>query len=1257
MRRTVVLAGYYGFGNTGDEAILASILAGLRRRVPGTVFIVVSGDPEATRRQHTVEAIGWRDLPALSASVAKSDAVLVGGGGLFQDYWGLDVKTLLTPRHGEIAFYAGPVVLAALARKPALLYGLGFGPLSSPEARRYARAVADAAVHVSVRDEASRELLLATGVPEARIHPSADPAFALEIPENAPGPADLCRASGVEPRAPILGVALRPWSIGVEQPAWEKEVLGALEGFLAQTGGTILFVPFEKSPWTDKDDFEQASRLAAALSGRGRIVVAPVADDRQPREVAALLAGCDLVLGMRLHSLVFAAAGGVPGVGLAYDPKVTALLSRLGGPAALPLAKATSSSLLDALTRSLADRAGTSTRLRAAAAKQKALAEDDLDRAARLIAEPPPAPEVSRAVLSLFDDALEANRGRASEIEASLSAAKGGLEALERAHAHEKALLEQRLGETRQELARLQGSRLWRLANLYARLRRSAAAFARRILGRPASDWAGPDTSAGAARRAVPMRDESRYDVVWLGRGAEASLPERSRAILAAYAKAGHRVFPVRPEDAGGLDALRRAETLAASAVFVEDPAGLPHARRMRSSRGWLLVDATGEPDHSAEPPDVVLDPAASPEDVLHAIPGFFPKVSIVVVTRENRDLNRLCLESVRARTEWPNFEVLVVDNGSADGTVELLRELAHSWPRLSVIENAENRGFAAAVNQGFAAAATTAAAPAFLVMLNNDTVVTRGWLTALLAHLRGDPKLGLVGPVTNAISNEAQVDIGYRGLAELPAKAAQWVQSHDGESFAIPMLAFFCAALRRQTWEAVGPLDERFGAGMFEDDDWCRRARAQGWEIRCARDAYVHHWQKATFRKLGEKAYRSLYEENRRKYEEKWGVDAAAATAREAPRADLGKYRAQLAALLESRTEAVAAKAVVFLPSIGWGIHLFQRPHHLARAFARAGWLSIFDCSNAQDQVDGFKEVEPNLFLYRGPAGVLERIPAPFLWSFPYNFHQTRAFPSDARVLYDWIDDLSVFPYDRALLEENHARALSDATVVAAVARRLLEEALARRPDALYLPNGVEYERFSAPAAPASTDRDVAPLLSAGRPIAGYYGALAEWFDYELVDETARLRPDWSFLLIGPMYDQSLQGRPMLKRENVRWIGPRDYHLLPGYLALFDVATIPFRINPITTATSPLKLYEYFAGGKPVVTTPMPECAAFPEVSIAGDAKELAAALDPARAKGRDPAFRERLRSLGRENSWDARVKAVLTQLAVASAMSLHAR
>ena len=119
-----------------------------------------------------------------------------------------------------------------------------------------------------------------------------------------------------------------------------------------------------------------------------------------------------------------------------------------------------------------------------------------------------------------------------------------------------------------------------------------------------------------------------------------------------------------------------------------------------------------------------------------------------------------------------------------------------------------------------------------------------------------------------------------------------------------------------------------------------------------------------------------------------------------------------------------------------------------------------------------------------------------------------------------------------------------------------------------------------------------------------------------------------------------------MLKRANVRWIGPREYAELPGYLRLFDIAMIPFAINDITMATSPLKLYEYFAGAKPVIATPMTECHAFPEVLIARNPDEFSRALDTAKARTADNLFLARLRQLGRENSWTARVKSVVEHL-----------
>jgi len=337
---------------------------------------------------------------------------------------------------------------------------------------------------------------------------------------------------------------------------------------------------------------------------------------------------------------------------------------------------------------------------------------------------------------------------------------------------------------------------------------------------------------------------------------------------------------------------------------------------------------------------------------------------------------------------------------------------------------------------------------------------------------------------------------------------------------------------------------------------------------------------------------------------------------------------------------------AVVFLPSVGWAIHLIQRPHHLARAFVALGYVSIFDCEGSDDPVEGLQEVEPNLFLFRGDRSALHQLPSLILWCFPYNYHLASAFPAGTVTVYDWIDDLSVFPYDRDFLAENHRCALGGATVVASVSRKLDAEAKAVRSDALYLPNGVDYERFATDHVAVPGDPVLESVLVAGRPIAGYYGALAKWFDYDLVDELARRRPDWSFVLIGPMLDDSLTGKALLDRSNVCWTGPRDYRSLSGYLRCFDVAMIPFRINDITLATSPLKLYEYLAGGKPVVTTPMPECEAFPEVRIARDAEELSRALDAALEDGRDERFRSRLREIGRESSWSARVKALLDRL-----------
>ncbi|HYJ85624.1 MAG TPA: glycosyltransferase, partial [Pyrinomonadaceae bacterium] len=252
------------------------------------------------------------------------------------------------------------------------------------------------------------------------------------------------------------------------------------------------------------------------------------------------------------------------------------------------------------------------------------------------------------------------------------------------------------------------------------------------------------------------------------------------------------------------------------------------------------------------------------------AVRDIFPRASIIVVTFNNLQLNRLCVESIYARTEWPNFDVIVVDNNSTDGTPEYLREAETIFPNLKVILNESNLGFAAGNNIGLRQANGE-----YLILLNNDTVVTRGWLSTLIRHLHANPEIGLIGPVTNSIGNEAKVDVGYTSLDDMPAWAANFVKEHPGKVFSIPMLAMFCVAMRREVFQKVGFLDERFGLGLFEDDDYTHRIKAHGFRVACAADVFIHHFGQASFKKLLENGeYQQLFDENRRRYEQKWNID-----------------------------------------------------------------------------------------------------------------------------------------------------------------------------------------------------------------------------------------------------------------------------------------------------------------------------------------------------------------------------------------------
>jgi GT2 family glycosyltransferase len=296
------------------------------------------------------------------------------------------------------------------------------------------------------------------------------------------------------------------------------------------------------------------------------------------------------------------------------------------------------------------------------------------------------------------------------------------------------------------------------------------------------------------------------------------------------------------------------------------------------------------------------------------------PGVSVVVVTLDNLPFLRLCLESVLAGTGRA-CELVVVDNGSSDGTRGYLAELAERNPNVRVIANDSNRGFATGCNQGAAIAAADV-----LVLLNDDAAVTPGWFGPLAAHLE-DVRAGMVGPTTNRTDNEAQIDTDYGTWGELVRFAEGRAREHVGEAFEIPTLTMFCVALRRELYREVGPLDERFETGLLEDDDYSRRVREAGYRLLCADDAFVHHFGETSFGKLvasGE--YARVLGANRARFEEKWQTPWQPYERRHSAR-----YRELTEQVRRAVVDVIPAEATVLVVSRG--------DEELLRVEGRTAW------------------------------------------------------------------------------------------------------------------------------------------------------------------------------------------------------------------------------------------------------------------------------------------------------------------------------
>ncbi|MBN1458160.1 MAG: polysaccharide pyruvyl transferase family protein, partial [Armatimonadetes bacterium] len=324
----ILICGAAGYTNLGDDAILWGMVQDLDG-VRGGRRLVVVGGPRLAEvvAPFGATAISNEDRAAVARAIEEADLVVLGGGGLLYDVeYDAGLVRLLadTPDRRWLYEMAKLATATKAAGKPAMLYGVGAGPLVTEAGRHVARFLVEEVGAATVRDEDSAALLAACGAPRTRVHIAADPAISVE-PRNGDAAQAFLAEAGLEPNRPRIALNLRPWRPATGDETFLERMSRVVTGLIDALGAQVALLPFQRMNDDDRALLEQV--VESASRPKHAVVVEPPGD---PRELTAVLGCFDLVVGMRLHTLVLATAAGTPFVALPYQEKVREFAAAVG---------------------------------------------------------------------------------------------------------------------------------------------------------------------------------------------------------------------------------------------------------------------------------------------------------------------------------------------------------------------------------------------------------------------------------------------------------------------------------------------------------------------------------------------------------------------------------------------------------------------------------------------------------------------------------------------------------------------------------------------------------------------------------------------------------------------------------------------------------------------------------------------------------------------------------------------------------------